>query len=142
VHRSTSTLTNSTGIAGLCPPAASVGDALRTQQQQQQAAQAAGVEGPYSSYLDAELLSLYNEFKTTRKQVRLGCYSVALVEVVAAPAPAVQALCMHLWLKAAPSQHLLSCCCTVLAQAADTACPLCWPCAVLVAGAGHCQGGS
>jgi hypothetical protein len=82
VGRSASTLTNSTGVAGvgLYIPAASVEAARlqqQQQQQQQQAARAAGVEGPYSSYLDAELLNLYSEFKTTRQQVRIDCYSAA-----------------------------------------------------------------
>jgi GAF domain-containing protein len=65
---------------GLYIPAASVEAARlqqQQQQQQQQAARAAGVEGPYSSYLDAELLNLYSEFKTTRQQVRIDCYSAA-----------------------------------------------------------------
>jgi hypothetical protein len=117
-HRSASTPTNSTGIAGLglYTPAACVGDALRMQQQQ--AVQMAGVEGPYSSYLDAELLNLYSEFKTRRKQVRLGCYSVSCAQVGAAPAQAVQASCMHDWLEAA---LLINC---AQLQAANTCCPV------------------
>jgi hypothetical protein len=99
VHHSTSSLTNSTTLAGLglqfaasagaaAGAAATAGGARPNEaaeaypqqqplQQQSQAHAAVPSEGPYSTHLDADLLALYAEFKSSRRLVSRGFVAAA-----------------------------------------------------------------